>query len=225
MKKLLELSLGIVTSVGGYLEIGSIATSAQAGAAFGFQLLWALVLGTLCIIVLVEMSGRFAAVSQHTISDAMRARFGFNFFLLPLIVTVLLNLMVLSAEIGGVALAGEFATGIGFQWWAIPVGIGVWLLLWKGTFGFIEKGVAVLGLVTLAFVVAASCSVPTGRTCCDRRCQVCRSMTVPATGSSLPAFLGPRSLPICFCSIHRARSRTSGTKAISGRTGRSPQSA
>jgi Mn2+/Fe2+ NRAMP family transporter len=155
MKKLLELSLGIVTSVGGYLEIGSIATSAQAGAAFGFQLLWALVLGTLCIIVLVEMSGRFAAVSRHTISDAMRARFGFNFFLLPLIVTVLLNLMVLSAEIGGVALAGEFATGIGFQWWAIPVGIGVWLLLWKGTFGFIEKGVAVLGLVTLAFVVAA----------------------------------------------------------------------
>src|SRR3954464_2734489 len=94
MNKLLEISLGIVTSVGGYLEIGSIATSAQAGAAFGFQLLWALVLGTLCIIVLVEMSGRFAAVSHHTISDAIRERFGFNFFLLPLTVTVLLNLMV-----------------------------------------------------------------------------------------------------------------------------------
>jgi Mn2+/Fe2+ NRAMP family transporter len=155
MKKLLEISLGIVTSVGGYLEIGSIATSAQAGAAFGFQLLWALVLGTLCIIVLVEMSGRFAAVSHHTISDAIRERFGFNFFLLPLLVTVLLNLMVLSAEIGGVALAGEFATGINFQWWAVPVGFLVWLLLWKGTFGFIETGVALLGLVTLVFVVAA----------------------------------------------------------------------
>jgi Mn2+/Fe2+ NRAMP family transporter len=155
MDKLLEVSLGIVTSVGGYLEIGSIATSAQAGAAFGFQLLWALVLGTLCIIVLVEMSGRFAAVSHHTIADAMRERFGFNFFLLPLTVTVLLNLMVLSAEIGGVALAGEFATGIGHQWWAVPVGIVVWLLLWKGTFGLIEKGVALLGLVTLVFVVAA----------------------------------------------------------------------
>jgi Mn2+/Fe2+ NRAMP family transporter len=155
MKKLLEISLGIVTSVGGYLEIGSIATSTEAGAAFGFQLLWALVLGTVCIIVLVEMSGRFAAVSHHTISDAIRERFGFNFFLFPLIVTVLLNLMVLSAEIGGAALAGEFATGIGYQWWAIPVGIVVWLILWKGTFGLIEKGVALLGLVTLVFVVAA----------------------------------------------------------------------
>jgi len=156
MKKLLEISLGIVTSVGGYLEIGSIATSAEAGAAFGFQLLWALVLGTVCIIVLIEMSGRFAAVSHHTISDAIRERFGFNFFVLPLIVTVLLNLMVLAAEIGGVALAGEFATGIGYQWWAIPAGIVVWLLLWKGTFGLIEKGVALLGLVTLVFVIAAA---------------------------------------------------------------------
>jgi Mn2+/Fe2+ NRAMP family transporter len=155
MKKLLEISLGIVTSVGGYLEIGSIATAAQAGAAFGYQLLWVLVLGTLCIIVLVEMSGRFAAVSHHTIADAIRERFGFNFFLFPLIVTVLLNIMVLSAEIGGVAVAGEFATGIGYQWWAIPVGIVVWLLLWKGTFGLIEKGVALLGLVTLVFVFAA----------------------------------------------------------------------
>src|SRR5262249_42390919 len=137
MKKLLEISLGIVTSVGGYLEIGSIATSAQAGAGFGFQLLWALVLGTFCIIVLVEMSGRFATVSHHTISDAIRERFGFNFFLLPLIATVVLNLMVLSAEIGGVALAGEFATGISFQWWVIPAGLAVWLVLWKGTFGLI----------------------------------------------------------------------------------------
>src|SRR4051794_28705240 len=155
MKKLLEISLGVVTSVGGFLEIGSMATAAQGGAAYGFQLVWAVVLGTICIIVLVEMSGRFAAVSHHTISDAIRERFGFNFFLLPLTVTVLLNLMVLSAEIGGVAVAGEFATGISYQWWAIPVGIVVWLLLWKGTFGFIEKGVALLGLVTLVFVLAA----------------------------------------------------------------------
>ena len=86
MKKLLEIGLGIVTSVGGFLEIGSIATAAQAGAAFGFQLGWSIVLGTLCIAFLVEMSGRFSAVSKHTIPDAMRERFGANFFAVPLIV-------------------------------------------------------------------------------------------------------------------------------------------
>ncbi|RUU94667.1 divalent metal cation transporter, partial [Mesorhizobium sp. M7A.T.Ca.TU.009.01.3.1] len=147
MKKLMEISLGVVTSVGGFLEVGSMATAAQAGAMFGFQLIWAVVLGTVCIIFLVEMSGRFAAVSHHTISDGIRERFGFNVFLWPLLAALLVNFLVLSAEIGGVAIALEFATGIGFQWWALPVALLAWLLLWKGTFGFIEKGVSILGLV------------------------------------------------------------------------------
>ncbi|MER9352459.1 divalent metal cation transporter [Mesorhizobium sp. M0514] len=155
MKKLLEISLGVVTSVGGFLEVGSMATAAQAGAAFGFQLIWAIVLGTICIIFLVEMAGRFAAMSHHTISEGIRERFGFNVFLWTLLVVLLVNFMVLSAEIGGVAIALELATGIGFQWWALPVALLAWLLLWKGTFGFIEKGVSVLGLVTLCFVVGA----------------------------------------------------------------------
>jgi hypothetical protein len=43
MKKILELALGIVTS--GFLEIGSIATAAQAGADFSLQLIWTIVLG------------------------------------------------------------------------------------------------------------------------------------------------------------------------------------
>src|SRR4051794_27638497 len=105
MRKLFEISLGVVTSVGGYLEIGSIATSAQTGAAFGFQLTWVIVLGTICVICLVEMAGRFAAVSRHTITDAIRERFGFSFFLLPFLATLLVNLLVLSAEIGGASVA------------------------------------------------------------------------------------------------------------------------
>jgi hypothetical protein len=39
MNKIFEIALGIVTSVGGFLEIGSLTTAAQAGAAFGFQLI------------------------------------------------------------------------------------------------------------------------------------------------------------------------------------------
>jgi Mn2+/Fe2+ NRAMP family transporter len=155
MKKLLEISLGVVTSVGGFLEVGSMATAAQAGAAFGFRLIWAILLGTICIIFLVEMAGRFAAVSHQTITDGIRERFGFNAFLWPLLVTLLVNFLVMSAEIGGVAIAADLATGIGFQWWALPVAFLAWLFLWKGTFGFIEKGVSILGLVTLCFVVAA----------------------------------------------------------------------
>ena len=153
MKKVREIGLGIVTSVGGFLEIGSIATAAQAGAAFGFQLGWSIVLGTLCIAFLVEMSGRFSAVSKHTIPDAMRERFGANFFAVPLIVMLGVSLLVLAAEIGGAAVAIEMATGISFPFWALPVALLAWALLWRTTFSTIENGVSLLGLVTVAFAV------------------------------------------------------------------------
>ena len=153
MKKILGIALGIVTSIGGFLDVGSIATSAQAGAAFGFSLLWAVLLGTVCVIFLVEMSGRFSIVSRHTIIDAIRKRFGFAAFIVPFAATLIVNLLVLAAELGGVCVALQLLTGIGFQVWAIPVAIAVWLLLWLATFDVVEDGTALLGLVTLCFVV------------------------------------------------------------------------
>ena len=155
MRKYLEVALGIFTSIGGFLEVGAIATTAQAGAQFGFRLGWVLLLGTICVIFLVEMSGRLSAVSKHTLQDAMRERFGAGFFLVSTIPGLVVDWLVLAAEIGGVALALQLVTGISYQWWALPVAFACWLLMWKGTLGLVENGVAILGLVAVAFVVGA----------------------------------------------------------------------
>src|SRR6185437_5917110 len=98
MKRVLQIALGIVTSVGGFLEIGSIATAAQAGAGFGYRLAWAVVVGTACIAFLVEMSARFAACSGRTIPDALRERFGGPVYLAIVTVMVCVSLLVLGAE-------------------------------------------------------------------------------------------------------------------------------
>jgi Mn2+/Fe2+ NRAMP family transporter len=155
MKKAIEIALGIVTSVGGFLEIGSITTAAQGGALFQFRLVWAILLGGICITFLVEQSGRLSAVSGHTIPDAIRERFGLNYYLFLLVVLAVVTLLVLGAEIGGVCVSLEMATGISFQWWAMAVAFLMWLIIWKGTFSVIEDGTAILGLVTLCFVVGA----------------------------------------------------------------------
>ena len=154
MKKLLGVALGIVTSIGGFLDAGSIATSAQAGSTYGFSLLWAVALGTICVVFLVEMSGRFSIVSGMTVTDAVRKRFGFAAFIVPFGATLLVNLLVLASELGGACVALQLLTGIRFQAWAVPVAAVVWGLLWLGTFDVVEDGTALLGLVTLCFVVA-----------------------------------------------------------------------
>ncbi len=155
MKNLTKVALGILTSVGGYLEAGSLGTALQAGATYRYGLLWAIALGTMCIAFLIEMSGRLAAVSHHTVVDAVRERFGFSFQVWPLAAQLIVDLLVLASEVGGAALALQLATGIPMQVWAVPVAGLIWILLWRATFGTIENGVAILGLVTLSFVVAA----------------------------------------------------------------------
>lgn len=152
MKKIFEIALGIVTSIGGFLDVGAIATSAEAGSIFGFKLIWAIILGTICVIFLVEMSGRLAAVSKHTLAAAVRERFGFNFFIIPLLAEIGVDFLVLGAEIGGVCVALQLLTGISFQFYALPVALALWLLIWYSNFEVIENGVSVLGLITLVFV-------------------------------------------------------------------------
>lgn len=154
MKKIIQVALGIVTGIGGFLEIGSVSTSITAGAAFGYQLIWALIVGVICLSFLVEMAGRFAAVSKHTVVDGLRDRFGFGFFSVVLGGVAIVVLMVLMAELGGVALSLELMTGIGFPWWALPVLLVTWLLIWKTNLDVIEDGSSILGLITLCFAVA-----------------------------------------------------------------------
>jgi Mn2+/Fe2+ NRAMP family transporter len=154
-KKVFEVALGIVTGFGGFLEAGSIATSAQAGAGFGYQLVWPVVLGTICVTFLIEMSGRLAAISHHPLPAAVRERFGIRFYVIPLAAGTVVDFLVLAAEIAGASVGLQLLTGVAFQWWAGPVAVLLWLLLWNGKFSLVEYGVSILGLTTLVFVVAA----------------------------------------------------------------------
>jgi Mn2+/Fe2+ NRAMP family transporter len=155
MKNLLKITLGILTSIGGFLDVGAIATSAAAGANFGARLLWVTAFGTLCIIFLIEMSGRLAAVSKHTIADAIREHFGFRFHVVPLTAEVIVDFFILASEIGGVCIALQLMTGVSYRWWALPVAVAIWVVIWIGSFGRIEKVTAYLGLITICFIVAA----------------------------------------------------------------------
>jgi Mn2+/Fe2+ NRAMP family transporter len=155
MKKAATLALGILTSVGGFFDVGNLATSAQAGGVFRLQLLWPLLLGTLLVIFLVEMSGRFAAVTRQALPDAIRTHLGFATWLVPFLVLSLVHFLVLGAEIGGICFALHLVSGLPVQAWALPVAVLVWLFLWRASFSAIENSTSLLGLLTVAFVVAA----------------------------------------------------------------------
>src|SRR5207247_2810006 len=113
---------------------------------------------------LAEMAGRVATISKRSMAAAVRERFGIHFQAIPLIAELTIDLLLLTAEIGGAAIAVRMLTGVGFQWWILPVGVVVWVVLWFGNFTVIEDGVGLLGTITLTFVVAVWRLKPTAGT-------------------------------------------------------------
>ncbi|MFL5761935.1 MAG: NRAMP family divalent metal transporter [Thermomicrobiales bacterium] len=152
MKSLFGVTLGILTAIGGFLDAGTISTSGEAGATFGLGLVWTVIVGTVAVVLLVEMSGRLAAVSQHTYAEAIRDRFGFPFFLLPLVTELIAESILLAAQIGGVAIAVSLFTGVDWHVLFPFAALFLWCLVWRAPFGVIENGPALLGLVTLSFI-------------------------------------------------------------------------
>src|SRR6266513_731698 len=111
MKKLLGITLGVMTALGGFVDLGQIVFTLQAGALFGYELLWAIVLGTAAIIVYMEMCGRVAVVAKEPVFAVIRTCLGFPLGVATLIASNLLNLITCAAELGGIAIVLHLLTG------------------------------------------------------------------------------------------------------------------
>lgn len=112
MKRLFAVALGILTAIGGFVDIGDLVTNALVGARFGLSLVWVVVVGVVGICVFAEMSGRVAAVSGRATFDLVRERLGPGAGLLNLAGSMAVTLLTFIAEIGGVALALELASTV-----------------------------------------------------------------------------------------------------------------
>jgi manganese transport protein len=155
MKKLLGITLGIMTALGGFVDLGQIVFTTQAGALFGYRLLWAIVLGTVAIIVYMEMCGRVAVVAQEPVFAVVRTRLGFKLGLATLIASNLLNLITCAAEIGGVAVLLHLLTGWPEKVVLIGATLAIAAIIYLFRFQWIERTFGLSGLLMVVFAVSA----------------------------------------------------------------------
>jgi Mn2+/Fe2+ NRAMP family transporter len=153
--KIFQVALGILAAIGGFVDIGDLVFNVAAGATFGYQLLWVVVIGVIGIILYSEMCGRVAAVSGKAVFDAVRERLGFRTGLAALISAQVVNLMTLTAEIGGVAICLQLLSGLPYRWLILLAGIVLALVVWTTPFDWIERIFGYGGLCLLVFAVAA----------------------------------------------------------------------
>jgi Mn2+/Fe2+ NRAMP family transporter len=154
VKKAFAVTLGILTAIGGFVDIGDLVANSQAGARFGMSLAWVVVVSVLGICVYAEMSGRVAAVSGRAVFDLVRERLGPRVGLVNLAGSYLVTVLTLGAELGGVALALELATSVSYLLFVPVVGFVAWVVLWRVKFETMERLFGLAGLALGVFVVA-----------------------------------------------------------------------
>jgi len=155
VKKLLQIALGIVAAVGGFVDIGELVFNTQAGADFRFRLLWAVVVGVIGIVVFAEMTGRVAAIAGRPVFDVVRMRMGFTVGLITLIASLLINLITLAAEVGGVAIVLQLLFDVKLGTMILIAALGLLLIVHFTPFEGIERIFGYLGCALLVYVVAA----------------------------------------------------------------------
>jgi Mn2+/Fe2+ NRAMP family transporter len=154
MKGLFAVALGVLTAIGGFVDIGDLVTSSVVGSRFGLTLAWVLVVGTIGICLFAQMSGRVAAVSGRATFEIIRERLGARLAVANLSASFLINLLTLTAEIGGIALAMQLASSIEPALWFPVAAFAVWIVVWRVKFSILENVTGLLGLALVVFAVA-----------------------------------------------------------------------
>jgi Mn2+/Fe2+ NRAMP family transporter len=154
VKKVLSIFLGVLTAIGGFVDIGDLVANSSAGARFQLNLAWVVPVGVLGIVVYAEMCGRVAAVSGRPVFDLVRERLGPRFGLANLLASFFINLLTITAELAGVAIAISLLAGVSYVLF-IPVAfLLVWFVIWRMPFERMEQLFGLAGLALVVFGVA-----------------------------------------------------------------------
>jgi Mn2+/Fe2+ NRAMP family transporter len=140
-------------------DAGGIFTYSQAGAQFGYSLLWTMIPITIALIVVQEMASRMGAVTGKGLSDLIREEFGFRLTFIVMVTLVVTNFGNVVAEFAGIASSLEL-----FGWSryvVVPVAAFlVWILVVRGTYNSIEKIFLTASAFYVAYIVAGLLAHP-----------------------------------------------------------------
>ncbi|MGH9412780.1 MAG: Nramp family divalent metal transporter [Terriglobales bacterium] len=138
---------------------GGILTYSQAGAKFGYLLLWTLIPTLIALVIIQEMAARMGAVTGKGLSDLIREEFGFRATFFAMIVLSIADFGNIVSEFSGLALGMDLFNVL--KWISVPVGaLLIWLLVVRGRYRKVEMILIGFSLIYFAYAFAAALAHP-----------------------------------------------------------------
>ncbi len=140
-------------------DANGILTYSQAGAQFGYTLLWTIIPMTLSLIVIQEMGARMGAVTGKGLSDLIREEYGLRLTFIMMVALVATNFANVMGEFAGVA--GSLELFSVPKYISVPIAsLLVWLLVVKGNYKSVEKIFLLASFFYIAYIIAGVLSRP-----------------------------------------------------------------
>ncbi|MBI5876790.1 MAG: Nramp family divalent metal transporter [Chloroflexi bacterium] len=147
------LGPGLISALAGD-DAGGIGTYATAGAAYGYNLLFALLIVTVALAYVQDMSSRMGVVTGKGLSDLIREEFGVRTTAVAMLALLAANAAVTVSEFVGIAAAAELFGVSRFA--AVPAAaLGVWWLSVRGGYNRAERVFLILTLAFGAYIISA----------------------------------------------------------------------
>jgi Mn2+/Fe2+ NRAMP family transporter len=140
-------------------DSGGILTYSQAGAQYGYTLLWTMIPITLALIVVQEMCARMGVVTGKGLSDLIREEFGLRLTFVLMVMLVVVNYTNVVTEFIGIA--GSLHLFHVSKFISVPLCAGlVWYMVVRGSYKSTEKIFLVASVVYIAYIFAGVLSQP-----------------------------------------------------------------
>jgi NRAMP (natural resistance-associated macrophage protein)-like metal ion transporter len=140
-------------------DSGGILTYSQAGAQYGYSLLWTMIPITISLIVVQEMCARMGVVTGKGLSDLIREEFGLRLTFVVMLALVVVNYTNVVTEFIGIA--GSMHLFHVSKFISVPFCAGlVWYMVVRGSYKSTEKIFLVASVVYIAYIFAGVLSQP-----------------------------------------------------------------
>lgn len=155
---LMVLGPGIITSFADN-DAGGITTYSIAGSHFGYKLLWVLLIITIALAIIQEMSARLGVVTGKGLADLIREEYGLRWTLFAMAVLLIANGATIISNFAGIA-AGFGIIGV-VKHFSVPImAFFIWLFVVRGSYRQVERIFLLLCLIAFSYVISGFLAKP-----------------------------------------------------------------